>query len=58
MGVWRDKTPRKDDEITRPDPGPVNPAGKAPGHWGRSGRRPEDAAIGHVGRRMRKPKAS
>ncbi|MFD4553431.1 hypothetical protein ACFWP5_03760 [Streptomyces sp. NPDC058469] len=60
MGMWRDKTPRKDDEITRPDPGPINPAGKSPGMWGRAGVRPGDSPTGPMAtpNRRRKPKAS
>ncbi|MEV3875284.1 hypothetical protein ACWD6I_01980 [Streptomyces sp. NPDC002454] len=60
MGMWRDKTPRKGDEVTRPDPGPINPAGTAPGMWGRGGRRPGQSPAGahHACHRRNKPKAS
>jgi hypothetical protein len=60
MGMWRDRTPRKDDEITRPAPGPVNPAGNAPGMSGHAGCRPACSPTGPMATpsRRRTPKAS
>ena len=59
MGLWRDKTPRKDDEITRPAPGPINPVGKSPGMSGHAGVRPGCSPTGPMAtpNRRRKPKA-
>jgi hypothetical protein len=60
MGLWRDKTPRKDDEITRPAPGPINPAGTAPGMSEHAGCRPACSPTGPMATpdRRRTPKAS
>ena len=59
MGLWRDKTPRKDDEITRPAPGPINPVGKSPGMAGHAGARPGCSPTGPMAtpNRHRTPKA-
>ncbi|MFD7499963.1 hypothetical protein [Streptomyces sp. NPDC059850] len=58
MGSYFWITPRGQ-EITAPDPGPVNPAGTEPGKHRRNGKRPADSPAGAPApRRLRKPKAS